>query len=58
MTQSLSIDMILCGNYNLNKDNNVVLFRAVHRYIHATKRFKTSGLLLSLQKVYSQKAGF
>ena len=38
----LSIDMILCSNYNLNMENNIVLFRAVHRYIHATKRFKTS----------------
>ena len=40
--QPLSIDMNLCGNFNLNMENNVVLFRAVHRYIHATKRFKTS----------------
>ena len=32
----LSIDMILCGNYNLN----MVVFRAVHRYIHATKHLK------------------
>ena len=40
--QPLSIGMILCGNFNLNIDNNIVLFRAVHRYIHATKRFKTS----------------
>ena len=40
----LSIDMILCGNFNLNMENNIVLFRAVHRYIHATKRFKTSRL--------------
>ena len=40
--QPLSIDMILCGNFNLNMENNIVLFRAVHRYIHATKRFKTS----------------
>ena len=40
--QALSIDMILCGNYNSNMENNVVLFRAVHRYIHVTKRFKTS----------------
>ena len=42
--QPLSIDMILCGNFNLNMENNIVLFRAVHRYIHATKRFKTSWL--------------
>ena len=40
--QPLSIDMILCGNFNLNMENNIVLFRAVHRYIHATKRFKNS----------------
>ena len=40
--EPLSIDMILCGYYNLNMENNIVLFRAVHRYIHATKRFKTS----------------
>ena len=38
--QPLSIDMILCGNFNLNIENNIVLFRAVHRYKHATKRFK------------------
>ena len=44
--QPLSIDMILCGNFNLNMENNVVLFRAVHRYIHATKRFKTSWLFV------------
>ena len=40
--QPLSIDMILSGNFNLNMENNIVLFRTVHRYIHATKRFKTS----------------
>ena len=40
--QPLSIDMILCGNFNLNMENNIVLFRAVHKYIHATKRFKAS----------------
>ena len=38
--QPLSIDMILCGNFNLNMENNIVLFRAVHRYVHTTKRFK------------------
>ena len=38
--QPLSSEMILCGNYNLNIENNIVLFRAVHRYIHATKRLK------------------
>ena len=26
--------MILCGNFNLNMENNLVLFRAVHRYIY------------------------
>ena len=31
--QPLSIDMILCGNFNLNMENNIILFRAVHRYI-------------------------
>ena len=40
--QPLSIDMILCGNYKLNRENNIVLFRPVLRYIPATKRFKTS----------------
>ena len=40
--QPLSIDAILCGNYNLNMETNIVLFRAVHRYIDATKRFKTN----------------
>ena len=40
--QPSSIDMILCGNFNLNMENNVVLFRDVHKYIHATKRFITS----------------
>ena len=44
--QSFSIDMILCGNYNLNMKNNIVFFRAVHRYIHSTKRFKTSLLFV------------
>ena len=36
--------LIMSGNFNLNMENNIVLFRAVHRYIHATKRFKTSWL--------------
>ena len=44
--QPLSIGMILCGNFNLNMENNIVLFTAVHRYIHATKRFKTSWLFV------------
>ena len=38
--RQLSIDMILCGNYNLNMEHNIVVFRAVHRYIHATKHLK------------------
>ena len=38
--QPLSIDMILCGNFNLNMKNNIVLISAVHRYIHATKHLK------------------
>ena len=37
--------MILCGNFNLNMENNIALFRAVHRYIHATIKF---GELLSI----------
>ena len=38
----LSVDVILRGNYNLNMENNIALFRAIHRYMHATKRFKTN----------------
>ena len=28
--QPLSIDMILCGNYNLNMENDIVFFRPFH----------------------------
>ena len=35
----LYINVILYGNENWNTDANMVLFRAVHRYIHASKRF-------------------
>ena len=37
--QPLSIYLILCGNENLNFETNIVLFRAVQRYIQFTKRF-------------------
>ena len=33
--QPLSIYMILYGNFNLNMENNIVLFRAVQIHIHA-----------------------
>ena len=36
----LNINMILNGNVNWNTEVNVVLFRAVHRYIHTSKRFQ------------------
>ena len=35
----LNINVILNGNENWNTEVNVVLFRAVHRYIHVSKRF-------------------
>ena len=35
----LNINVILYGNKNWNTGANMVLFRAVHRYIHASKRF-------------------
>ena len=35
----LNINVILYGNENWNTEENMVLFRAVHSYIHATKRF-------------------
>ena len=35
----LNINVILNGNENWNTEVNVVLFRAVHRYIHTSKRF-------------------
>ena len=40
--------MILGGNYNLNMENNIVLFRAFHKYIHFTKRFKTIDYLFEV----------
>ena len=36
----LNINVILYGNENWNTEANMVLFRAVHRYIHASKRFE------------------
>ena len=35
----LNISVILNGNENWNTEVNVILFRAVHRYIHTSKRF-------------------
>ena len=35
----LNINVILYGNENWNTEANMVLFGAVHRYIHASKRF-------------------
>ena len=35
----LTINVILNGNENWNTEVNVVLFGAVHRYIHTSKRF-------------------
>ena len=35
----LTINLILFGSENLNIETNMVLFRAIHRYIHASKRF-------------------
>ena len=37
--QPITISLILFGNENWNTETNVVLFRAIHRYIHASKRF-------------------
>ena len=37
--QPLTINMILFGSENWNIDTNMVLFRAIHRYIHASKLF-------------------
>ena len=34
----LNINVILYGNENWNSEANIVLFRAVHRYEHASKR--------------------
>ena len=39
MLQPLSINLILFGNENWNLETNIVLFRAVQRYIQVTKRF-------------------
>ena len=46
--QPLSIDMILCGNFNLNMENNTVLFRAVHRYIMLLSLLKPVDSLLEV----------
>ena len=35
----LTINLILFGSENLNIETNMVLFRAIHRYIRASKRF-------------------
>ena len=37
--QPLTINLILFGSENWNTETNMVLFRAIHRYIHASKRF-------------------
>ena len=37
--QPLTINLILFGRENWNIETNMVLFRAIHRYIHASKRF-------------------
>ena len=39
MLQPLSINLILFCNENWNFETNIVLFRAVQRYIQVTKRF-------------------
>ena len=36
--QPLTINLILFGTENGNIETNMVLFRAIHRYIHASKR--------------------
>ena len=36
----LNINIILYGNENWNSEANMVLLRAVHRYIHAAKRYQ------------------
>ena len=35
----LNITVVLYGNENWNTEANMVLFRAVHRYMHAPKHF-------------------
>ena len=37
--QPLTINLILFGSENWNIETNMVLSRAIHRYIHASKRF-------------------
>ena len=37
--QPLTINLILFGAENWNIETNMVLFRAIHRYIHASERF-------------------
>ena len=37
--QPLTINLILFVSENWNIETNMVLFRAIHRYIHASKRF-------------------
>ena len=37
--QPRSINQIIFGNENWHFETNIVLFRAVHRYIQVTKRF-------------------
>ena len=37
--QPLTINLILFGSDNWNNETNMVLFRAIHRYIHASNRF-------------------
>ena len=42
MLQPLSINLILFGNENWNFETNIVLFRAVQRFIQVTKRFNNT----------------
>ena len=37
--QPLIINLILFGSKNWNIETNMVLFRAIHRYIYVSKRF-------------------
>ena len=46
--EPLSIDMILCGNFNLIMENNIVLFRAVHRLYMLLSVLKTVESLLEV----------
>ena len=36
----VSLRVLLYGDDNLTEEQNLVLFEAVHRYIHATKRLE------------------